>query len=187
MTCIVGLEHEGRVWIGGDSAGIRESDLSLRIMGNSKVFSKKDMLFGSSGSLRVNQLLRFSLKIPRQKGEDDLNYLCTDFVDATRKCLINGGNGGTEDHGEESMESNLLIGYRGSLYQMEKDYNVIIAKIGFDACGSGENYALGSLFSTMDTKLGPKERVATALSAAAYFSAGVYPPFSIIVSKKYKR
>lgn len=188
MTCIVGLEHEGRVWMGGDSAGTREGDMALRILGDVKIFFVKDVLFGSSGSRRINQLLRFSLKIPHQKVKDDYRYLCTDLINAIRVCLKGGGNSGTEEHGEEEMEANVLTGYRGHLYNIETDYSVVtMANIGFDACGSGENYALGSLFSTQETKLSPEKRITLALTTASYFSAGVAPPFSIMVSKKYSR
>jgi ATP-dependent protease HslVU (ClpYQ) peptidase subunit len=186
MTCIVGLEHDGKVWIGGDSATFRAGDLALRITEDAKIFSIKDIIFGSAGSLRVNQLVRFSLKIPPQKVKDDHRYLCTSFMDAFRKCLSDGGSIGAEEHGEEEIESNFLVGYRGHLYRIETDYNVQIPKIGFDACGSGEDYALGSLFSTQNSKLSPEERLTLAMEAAACFSASVSPPFSMLISKKYQ-
>lgn len=187
MTCIVGLEHEGRAWMGGDSAAVTASDMSLRIMEKPKILAIKDVLLGSAGSIRVNQLIHFSLKIPRQKVRDDYRYLCTDFINALRECLKNGGSARMEEGGEEGMENNLLVGYRGHVYQIETDYNVQTYKIGFGACGNGGNYALGSLFSTQRTKLSPEKRITLALETAAYFSAGVSPPFHILVSKKYKK
>lgn len=186
MTCIVGLEHEERVWMGGDSASIRLDNLDRRLLGNDKIFLTNGILFGSSGSARINQLFHFSLKIPRQKVKDDYQYLCTDFINAARECIRDGGHLKVEECGEE-IDGNILVGYRGHLYSIESDYNIRIPDIGFDACGSGENYALGSLFSTQGTKLNPKERLTLALEAAAYFSAGVSPPFSFLVSKKYKQ
>lgn len=187
MTCVVGLEHEGRVWIGGDSAAIESEVLSLRVRGDPKVFLVQRMLFGFTRSFRMGQLLRFSLIIPAQPAKsDDYRYLCTDFINAVRECLKNGGFAQTSEEGAE-QGGNFLIGYRGRLYNIDGDYQVGIPQIGFDACGCGGDYALGSLFSTQKTKLDPRKRIMMALTAATYFSAAVSPPFTIMVSRKYRR
>lgn len=193
MTCIVGLEHEGRVWMGGDSAGITINNLSLRVRGDSKVFSVDDVLFGFTSSFRMGQLLRFSLEIPRQIIKNDYHYLCTDFVDAVRNCLKTGGfattiteeAGGKQNSQQGEQGGTFLIGYRGKLYNIQSDYQVGIPTISFDACGCGEDYALGNLLATKGSTLSPRKRILKALTAATYFSAGVSPPFSILVSKKY--
>lgn len=184
MTCIVGIEDRGRVWIGGDSAAIETESLGLRIRGDPKVFSVRGVLFGFTHSFRMGQLLRFSLKIPRQAIKDDYRYLCTDFVNAVRECLTNGGCAQTNEGGAE-QGGNFLIGYRGHLYNIDSDYQVGIPKIGLDACGCGGDYALGSLLTTAGRKLTPKKRILQALVVASYLSAGVSPPFSMVVSKKY--
>ena len=44
MTCIVGLRHEGKAWIGGDSAGV--GGLELTVRRDPKVFKNGPMLFG---------------------------------------------------------------------------------------------------------------------------------------------
>ena len=43
MTCIVGVQEHGNVYLGGDSAGV--SDHNLRIRKDSKVFSVGSILF----------------------------------------------------------------------------------------------------------------------------------------------
>lgn len=182
MTCIVGIEKAGQVWIGGDSASL--SGLSKRIREDSKVFKVGDVLFGFTTSFRVGQLLRFSLTIPPQKVEDDYQYLCTDFIDAVRKCLKNGGFTHIKDNQE--IGGTFLLGYKGRLYTVDSDFQVGKVTIGFDACGCGEDYALGSLYTTKDLKFNPEERLIKALKAAAQFSAGVAPPFKIISSKNKK-
>ena len=44
MTCIVGLVHEGVVYIGGDSAGV--AGLSLTVRADEKVFRNSDFFDG---------------------------------------------------------------------------------------------------------------------------------------------
>ena len=71
MTCIVGLVHEGVVYIGGDSAGVAR--LSLTVRADEKVFRNSDFLMGFTTSFRMGQLLRYSLKPPRRHPADDIN------------------------------------------------------------------------------------------------------------------
>lgn len=183
MTCIVGIEKAGQVWIGGDSAGL--SGLDKKIREDSKVFKlKDDVLFGFTTSFRMGQLLHFSLEIPRQTVKDDYRYLCTDFINAVRNCLEKGGFAQIKENRETG--GTFLLGYKGKLYSVDSDFQVGRVIVGFDACGCGENYALGSLYTTKDLKFSPKENLLKALEAAAQFSAGVAPPFKIISSKKNK-
>ena len=49
MTCIVGIEQDKTVWIGGDSAGVNGYDIRTRE--DSKVFVVKDVLFGFTSHL----------------------------------------------------------------------------------------------------------------------------------------
>jgi hypothetical protein len=45
MTCIVGYESDGKVYIGGDSAGVRGLDVTVRE--DSKVFKKEGLGYGN--------------------------------------------------------------------------------------------------------------------------------------------
>jgi ATP-dependent protease HslVU (ClpYQ) peptidase subunit len=62
MTCIVGMVENGKVYIGGDSAGVSGFDYHIRE--DQKVFQNGDMIFGFTSSFRMGQLLQYSLKIP---------------------------------------------------------------------------------------------------------------------------
>jgi ATP-dependent protease HslVU (ClpYQ) peptidase subunit len=59
MTCIAGVAHEGKVWIGGDSAGVGGYDLTVRA--DAKVFTNGEFLFGftsgQAAEARVRQAL----------------------------------------------------------------------------------------------------------------------------------
>lgn len=191
MTCIIGLEHKGKVWIGGDGVAFLENSLGLRHRLDPKVFTVQEVLFGFTSSFRLGQLLRFSLAIPPQAAEcDDFEYLCTDFINAVRECLKIGGFATLADNEEEDQQGErggfFLIGYKGRLYNIQNDYQVGIPRLPFDALGCGEDYALGSLLTTQGQKIGPQKRITLAFTAATYFSAAVAPPFSIIVSKRYR-
>lgn len=178
MTCIVGLEDDGKVFIGGDSAGV--AGLSLMIRADEKVFTKGEFLFGFTSSFRMGQLLRYKLEIPYHKpGMGNYEYMVSEFVEAVRKCLKDGGYSRTNS-GEESGGT-FLVGYRGALFVIDEDYQVGRPECGYHAVGCGDDIAKGSLFTSgRNFDMNPSERVREALKAAEQFSAGVRGPFRVV-------
>lgn len=175
MTCIVGIAHEGKVHIGGDSAGVGGYDLTVRQ--DRKVFRNGDFVMGFTSSFRMGQLLAYSLTPPRRHPDDDVyKYMVTHFVDAVRGCLKAGGYAETH-HGAETGGT-FLVGYAGRLFAIQGDYQVSESSHGFDACGCGESYALGSLYATSGQL--PFQRLELALKTAEQFSAGVRGPFHYV-------
>jgi hypothetical protein len=186
MTCIVGLVDKNKVYIGGDSAGISNSD--LRIITHPKVFilnkNTPKMIFGSINSFRIMQALQYSLKIPIQTTETtDHEYLCTKFVDALRNCFVQSGCATETSEGEEEGGT-FVLGYKGKLYKIEQNYQVLHYEQPYITCGGGEDLALGSLFTTEKLNWPPKKRIKEALKASAKFNTNVAPPFTILSIKK---
>lgn len=176
MTCIVGLEHDGLVTIGGDAAAVEDSRLTRYHA--PKVFHVGEYLIGFCDSFRMGQLLQYRLKPPKQvAGVDDMAHLCTTFVDAVRKCFQQGGYA-KSDNNEESGGV-FLVGYRGGLYCIDEDYHVGRSMLGYEAIGCGDHLALGSLASTSGD---PAGRVELALRAAALHSTSVVEPFTILTT-----
>lgn len=176
MTCIVGLEHNGHVIIGGDSAGVAGLDIHTRI--DEKVFRNDEFVIGFTSSFRMGQLLRYSFTPPEHSSKkDDMKYLVTDFMDGVRETFKEKGFLGKEKEAETG--GTFLLGYRKKLYIIDNDFQVGKTHDGFGACGCGSALALGSLYSTKHIN-DPIERLRLSLEAAAHFSAGVKGPFNFI-------
>lgn len=175
MTCIVGLAEEGKVYIGGDSAGVAGYDLTIRA--DSKVFTNGEFLMGFTSSFRMGQLLRYSFSPPPFIEKEDLDkYMVTRFVDALRTCLQAGGY---EINKSGRVEGGtFLVGVRGRLYVIEGDYQVGIPADNFAAVGCGDQIAHGALYASQGQD--PEKRLEIALRAAEHFSGGVRAPFKII-------
>jgi len=174
VTCIVGLVDQGHVFIGTDSAGVSNYDLTVRA--DSKVFQNGPFLIGFTTSFRMGQLLRYAFEPPAwEPGSDVPCYLATTFVDAVRKCLSEGGY--AVKHDEQESGGRFLVGFRGCLYAIGNDYQVGQSVVPYNAIGCGAPYALGALYVTggMDAK----ERIQGALSAAEHFSTVVQRSFII--------
>ena len=78
------------------------------------------------------------------------------------------------------------LGYKDKLYSVESDFQVGESLDNYAACGSGEDFALGSLATTEGLGLSPEERIRVALQAASKFSVSVAPPYQIINTENNK-
>lgn len=175
MTCIVGLVDKGQVFIGGDSAGV-DGSLGLVVRADKKIFRNGDFVMGFTSSFRMGQLLAFGFSPPKPRvGVDVMYYMVTDFIDAARARMKEGGYTRVKDtHSEQG--GTFLVGYSGRLFHISDDFQVGESTHGYDACGCGDAIALGSLRSTR-TWTDPNGRLKEALETAETFSGGVRGPF----------
>jgi ATP-dependent protease HslVU (ClpYQ) peptidase subunit len=178
MTCIVGLKQDGKVYIGGDSLG---SNLYKKVIrADQKIFVKNDMIFGFTSSFRMGQILQYSFNPPKRlhEDDDDMRYLVDKFIPSLIQCYESKGFLAKKDG--VAIGGVFLLGYKERLFKIESDFQVGESTDTFDACGCGEDFALGSMFSTV-TLENPETRINIALDAAAEFSPGVGGP-SLILS-----
>jgi hypothetical protein len=178
LTTIVGIEHGGKVWLGGDSA-ISIGDDRIEIARDPKVWIRDGIAFGSAGSLRPFQLAKHTLKIPKlprsQKPEALHVWLVKDLSAALRECW-------SVDTGKappEKFAADLLLGVRGWLCYVDWDFAFMRPRSGVAALGTGGDSALGSLAATAHLKR-PKERLVRALDTAAACTNGTRPPFTYV-------
>ena len=177
MTCIVGRVDYNKkyVVIGADSAA--SSDSKQVIRKDPKIFKVGEFLFGCTSSYRMIQLLRYSLKLPDIGDRDIYEYMCTDFINSIRECFKLGGYLSTVD-GEENGGT-FLVGYKNRLFKIEGDFQVEETLNGINACGCGEEYALGASIAIDNMGLTTEDKIIKALEASEYFALGVQRPFII--------
>lgn len=174
MTCIVGLVHEGKVYMGADSAASSGFDRHLTSL--HKVFRTGKFLLGYTTSFRMGQILQYHLTVRTQFTEEtDEQYMVVAFVEAVRECLKGKGFAKIDNNVEEGGE--FLVGYNGHIYQLESDFQINHWQHGMGACGAGEDYALATLLALPN--LEPEERIRRALEIASELSSYVSPPFLI--------
>ena len=182
MTCIVGVEENGVVYIGGDSAGVEAWSLAICGRADEKVFVTEsgEFIMGFCGSFRIGQLLRYALTTPEHsQRKSDMSYMVTDFIDAVRVMQKDKGSMKKENELEESGAA-FLVGYRGKLYVVETDFQVGRPIENYAAVGCGSQIALGAMFATRNSGLAAPNRIELALTAAAEYSAGVRGPFLVL-------
>lgn len=180
MTCIAGLvEVNGRVWIGGDSAGSNQYQLTVRR--DPKVFRIGDILFGTAGSFRMAQLLRCAfMPPPHPDGMDTERYLVKVFIDAVRQLFKDAG--AAKAVNDQEQGNYFLLGYRRQLWRVEPDYQVGQALEGYDAVGTGAEVAFGALYVLQHggaPSLTPRDKIRLTLEAAEQWQPAVRRPFTI--------
>jgi ATP-dependent protease HslVU (ClpYQ) peptidase subunit len=177
------METEQDVIIGADSFW-GHSSMYQKII-RRKVFhvsgAGRSALFGTTGSVRAQQLLKFGLVLPEHDIEDGTGneeFLVTKFVDAVRDALREGGALKEEDGIETVRDwSGFLLAYRDRLYGAASDLQITRVAEGYQARGAGEKYALGALAAMRDTDMPSIDQVVQALRAAAAHSPLVHPPY----------
>ena len=172
MTCIVGIAHKGMIHMGGDSCG---SDGSWQEVLNPKVFIVDDrFLIGCTTSFRMIDLLRFELEVDIQSpNQSDDEFMRTTFIHAVRECFKEGG--WMENSSEKNEGGNFLVGYQGTLYEVQDDFSVLNSKDCM-AIGSGSLPARGSLYTSKEDPNIPR-RITLALEAAEATITSVRGPF----------
>lgn len=173
MTCIAGLVSGGSVYLGADSAGI--AGWSLTVRADKKIFRNGPFLMGFTSSFRMGQILAFNFVPPTPRQNiDPFVYMATEFVDGARQAMKVGGFARLKENADQGGD--FLVGFAGRLFHIAEDFQVGEALSGFDACGCGQDVALGSLYSTREWRE-PPGRVREALAAAEALNAGVRGPF----------
>lgn len=176
MTCIAGVVHRGRVYIGGDSAGVGGYEITVRR--DVKVFRNGPFVLGFTSSFRMGQLLAHAFApppVPKKRGALE-RYMVVDFVDALRATLKE--RGWAQVVNSQEQGGHFLVGVSGRLFHVESDFQVGEARDGYDAVGCGGEAARGALFATAHLK--PEARVRMALRAAERLNAGVRGPFRVV-------
>ena len=168
MTCIIGLIHDNKVYVGGDSAGTSGTNLTIRK--DPKVFKNGPFLIGFAGSFRVGQLLRYALKPPiHPDGMDDYEYMVVEFIKSVRTTL--------KENGFDSGPT-FLVGYKSQLYNVDSDFQIGIPLYGIAAAGCGAQIALGAVHAL--DNWGPTDKIKRALEIVAGLNTGVAAPFTIL-------
>lgn len=187
MTCIIGmLDRKNEcVWIGGDSLG--SNGYCKSTYSQPKVFRNKmfeNLIIGSTGTFRHIDLLKYSDKLfdeldKYKEKQFDHEYMVTKFIPNAVELFKNG----IIDKTGSDKGTNFIVGIKDKLFEIQSDYSVLEPSLGFCSVGSGEDVAMGSLFTTKDMDMYIPDKIKLALEAAESCSCGVQRPFCIINTK----
>lgn len=180
MSCIIGLVDKKKVYIGCDSFGSTVNCQVQRI--DQKIFrvmGKSDAIIGFAGSFRMGQILQYSKGLLDVNAQCTHKYMVTKFIPRVIEIFDKSGFIKRDEEGSVTGDA-FLLAYRTKLFQIDNDFQVAESLCGYDAIGSGYEYALGSLSSTENLSISPVQRVYLALKAASKFGVGIGAPFHVL-------
>jgi len=152
MTCITALKYGSDVFFACDS---QNTDSRIHYRSHPKWIEEKGVVVAVSGDSYVRTLIE--VKCPFQGDVTRDNVMA--FSITLRTTLPN------------DLNFTILIGGNSSLFRITKDFE-IIEVLEYDAIGSGQEVALGSLYSTR-ININAGFRVEDAVRAAIEWKAGV--------------
>ena len=173
MTCIVGVVDDEGIIMAADSNGV-SAGYNVTPRADRKVFVvqttiRQPMLVGFTSSYRMGQLLKW-WNPPAARGDLE-RYMQTTFIDGVRRLLRENGYMKVTDNREEG--GTFMVGYHRRLYVVHSDFQVAVPALPYAAVGSGEEYALGSLYTSDDGVLSTEARARIAVEAASAFNTSV--------------
>ena len=168
MTCIVGISDGTHVYIGGDR-GISDGEVILS-MSRPKIGVRGDWIYGYAGDLGIGQSIEV-IDLPIVEDNDDpymliVNELIYTLHERIDRLINNDG-----------PQADFLIGCKGRLFELNTEAWGV-SEIKESAIGSGSQYALGSLYTSIDNP--PIYRIHTALEAAITYSTSCQGPIDIL-------
>lgn len=170
MTCLVALEHSGRVWVGSDS--FLGTDAVRDLPDRPKWFRRSGVFVGYAGSLRAAQVVEnFATFRRRERGEADLAYLVNVVAEGFRKAL--------NVSRVRLNTASFLLAYRGRAYALQDDYSVARSSYGYLCIGAGAEIANGALAVLPQTE-DPKSIITQAIAAAERHSTKVGGRYHVI-------
>ena len=187
MTCIVGMQRNGVVWLGADSLAsnenIKYTSDSPKLVYFPGEGNNKALVIGFTTSWRLGQLLQYNLDVPEHYADDsDMEYIVADLIPVIRETFKEGGFlAQISNNGEVGREQggSFIIAYNGILYEITADFSVIAPKEGYVAVGSGYLVATGAIafHKINNPKAHPLKTLHKVLEATSKHNPFTAPPF----------
>lgn len=177
MTCVVGIAHEGTVYLSGERGA--STDETIIASQDPKIARRGSFIIGYAGNYGLGQLMLHGLNMPAlPRGKKNLlPYMRTQFHAAFVSLMEKSKYKMELAH--EDTQSGFLIGVRGQLFEYEP-IDGQMALFDETAIGSGANMAFGCLYATRG--MNPEDRVRLAVAAACEYSTSCREPIDVLIS-----
>lgn len=181
MTCVVGIEIGGLVWLGGDASCLDEEGDAVVTQRQSKVFRRGGYIVGFAGSFQVGDLLKYQVKFPTKLTKDHPRQISEAIQEAFQVKKL-----------KNDADWSALVGFGNQLFIVQHDFYTYRHAKPYAAIGaaSAVAVALGTL-CTLD-RVGAKKqmsgraRLKLALENAASFSSNVRDPWKFTQTRRPK-
>jgi ATP-dependent protease HslVU (ClpYQ) peptidase subunit len=180
MTCIAAaIDQDGAIFMGSDAVASRDS--AIRLGSRSKIFERDGFLMGSSGTLRLGQILEFLFEPPAV--ETNLDGYIVRFSNALRESVREHGGECETDAKTTEANGSFIVGIRGRLFCIDGGYGAFSPLAPYCAIGCADQEALAAMFTVVSLfpdSYSAEQVVRRGLEAAAELDVNIRPPFTIL-------
>lgn len=165
MTCIAAIKQNGNVYLASDSEvswGNSKGDFG------SKLAKTGELIIGTAGDSMTGDLIREVFSAPTRGSKDAYKYLISEYGPALRNFLKTHEVLTIKD-GTARSKFWAVVALDRRLFTIFSNFAVIEHEE-YAAFGSGEEFAIGSLYST--SNLPVRERLTLAVSSAIKHAQG---------------
>jgi ATP-dependent protease HslVU (ClpYQ) peptidase subunit len=158
---LAAIQGEGWAVVGYDSRVTEDNRIFVLPKDAGKVVKNGQYIFGAAGDMRAVNLLAHIFKPPAPASTDigvKLDkFISSKFIPALKQCFDDAQYG---EKGEQ--DSSVLVIVHGRIYEIGNAYDWCLDESGIYAVGSGAEYALGSMHTSLE---GKKRTISTARSS----------------------
>jgi ATP-dependent protease HslVU (ClpYQ) peptidase subunit len=189
VTCIAVVRGlDGHVWMGADSAGVRDSTRYAVAEKSGKIVNLGNGVWlGVAGVLSAATYLRgsFRVSVPFEPTMDALEWLVDHLCPAMRERYEAHGawNTSTFDDGSlRGSEAHIIAVVGGRVFELSQTLVPTESAGDYHAVGCGEDVALGALGMVMESAphYSPSYMLHAALNLSALHKDGISAPFVIV-------
>ena len=171
MSTIVSLQHDGCIWMG--TGTVVHNELNI-VSNNELIFMNEEFLIGVSNSDEYSQYIQHCFSIPSHSSKlSVMQYFVSCFI----KELKNSGITPTQS---------IVIGYRGIIFVITENFDIVVPKNNYVAIGKGSSVALGAFQVLRDIKdQAPIEKITRVLQATSEHCESLSTPYVIMGQQKH--
>lgn len=138
-----------------------------------KVCENGPYILGVAGDLRAVNLLAHSFHPPDPGNifDEDLDrFMVTKFVPSLKKTFDNNFYGKENEH-----SSNVMVVINSTIYEVGGDYDAVRDEVGLYSLGSGSQYALGSMYQSVQDQTRTLKNARTIAKSAVEIACKLDP------------
>ena len=152
MTTIIGIQKKDRCMIVADSRTTDEKGRPYSHPDMKKISQVGEYLVAGSGDADACDLIQYTWEAPKvPEGAELYKFMITEVAPSIKKCLKDAGY--EIPKGETDAGFLFLIAIRGTLFEVDESYTVMLRDDGFYGIGSGSRFALGAMMAGADWKV----------------------------------
>ena len=188
MTTIVAIQTDEGCVIAADSQ-ITEDNLRTISLTTPKIVSVGKYLLAISGDSRPGDILAYNWKIPAYRGEDPTQFMGKKIIPSIIETFRANGYEFSNADKDKEAGFDYLFAFNGLVYHIACDLSFLQSEYGIYGIGSGGQFALGYLYSSVvpaNITLEKATKLAKhAVEIASVLDINSCPPIQLVTQTNY--